>query len=163
RLLPPDIGDDRRVRGRADRSERHRVLELVDRARVVPDVGRRGRDGSPERRVGEGRRRHLREAHAATRSVALAPDPPPPRQRVARPYRPSRRASSWTSVATIRAPDAPIGCPRAIAPPLTLTLSHSNPSSRPSAKVWAANASLISIRSNASSGSSIRSSSRRTP
>ena len=37
-------------------------------------------------------------------------------------------ASSWRSVATIRAPLAPIGWPRAIAPPLTLTLSQSKPS-----------------------------------
>ena len=66
-------------------------------------------------------------------------------------------------MATIRAPLAPIGWPSAIAPPLTLTLSQSKPSSRPSASVCAANASLISIRSNASIGSSIRSSRRRTP
>ena len=63
----------------------------------------------------------------------------------------------------MRAPLAPIGWPSAMAPPLTLTLSQSNPSSRPSARVWAANASLISMRSNASIGSSIRSSRRLTP
>ena len=44
-----------------------------------------------------------------TRSKAIATDPPPPRQRVARPYCPPRRWSSWSRVATIRAPDAPIG------------------------------------------------------
>ena len=51
------------------------------------------------------------------------------------------------NVATIRAPEAPIGWPRAIAPPFTFTLSQSNPSSRPSASVCAAKASLISTRS----------------
>ena len=63
----------------------------------------------------------------------------------------------------MRAPLAPIGWPSAIAPPFTLTLSQSKFSSRPSASACAAKASLISTRSNASIGSSIRSSSRRTP
>src|SRR6476660_5871585 len=44
RLGLPDIGHDRRVGGRTDRPERDRVLELVDRARVVPDVGGGRRD-----------------------------------------------------------------------------------------------------------------------
>ena len=35
------------------------------------------------------------------------------------------------SVTRIRAPEAPIGCPRAMAPPLTFTLSRLKPSSRP--------------------------------
>ena len=46
----PDVGDDRRVGGRPDRAERDRVLELVDRARVVPDVGR-GRGHRPAQRA----------------------------------------------------------------------------------------------------------------
>ncbi len=45
----------------------------------------------------------------------MATDPPPPRHSVASPYRPPRRRSSWSSVATIRAPLAPTGWPRAIA------------------------------------------------
>ena len=79
--------------------------------------------------------------------------------------RSGRRAGPARGAASRRSGhrDAPIGWPSAIAPPLTLTLSQSKPSSRPSASVCAANASLISIRSNASIGSSIRSSSRRTP
>src|SRR4029079_8445090 len=43
--------------------------------------------------------------------------------------------------------DAPIGWPVAIAPPLTLTLSVSQPSSLLTAQACAANASLASIRS----------------
>jgi hypothetical protein len=44
-----------------------------------------------------------------TRSTAIATEPPPPRHSVASPYRPSRRSSSCSNVAMIRAPLAPIG------------------------------------------------------
>ena len=47
----------------------------------------------------------------------------------------------------MRAPDMPIGWPRAMAPPLTLTLSTSMPSSLAEARPTAAKASLISTRS----------------
>ena len=47
----------------------------------------------------------------------------------------------------MRAPDAPIGCPSATAPPLTLTRSSSMPSMRIEFSVTEANASLISQRS----------------
>ena len=47
----------------------------------------------------------------------------------------------------IRAPEAPIGCPRATAPPLTLTFSSSMPSRRIECRATEAKASLISQRS----------------
>ena len=47
----------------------------------------------------------------------------------------------------MRAPEAPIGCPSATAPPLTLTRSSSMPSMRIELSVTDANASLISHRS----------------
>ncbi len=47
----------------------------------------------------------------------------------------------------MRAPDMPIGWPRAMAPPLTLTFSGSRPSSLVDASPTAAKASLISTRS----------------
>ena len=47
----------------------------------------------------------------------------------------------------MRAPEAPIGCPMATAPPLTLTLSSSMPSTRIEFRVTEAKASLISHRS----------------
>ena len=47
----------------------------------------------------------------------------------------------------MRAPEAPIGCPMATAPPLTLTVSSSMPSIRIEFSVTEANASLISHRS----------------
>ena len=47
----------------------------------------------------------------------------------------------------MRAPEAPIGWPRATAPPLTLTRSSSIPSTRIELSVTEANASLISQRS----------------
>ena len=44
-------------------------------------------------------------------------------------------------------PDAPIGCPRAIAPPFTFIISNGIFKSLATAKLWAANASLDSIKS----------------
>ena len=46
-----------------------------------------------------------------------------------------------------RAPEQPSGWPRAIAPPLTLSVSSSMPSSRAQARTWEAKASFSSIRS----------------
>ena len=70
------------------------------------------------------------------RTGAAAPTPPP------------RRPSSRARCSAIRAPLAlPTGWPRAIAPPLTLTLSGSRPSSRVETMPTAAKASLISTRS----------------
>jgi hypothetical protein len=54
---------------------------------------------------------------------------PPPMQAEARPrFRPRRRSSS-VSVSSSRVPLSPSGWPSAMAPPLTLTLSRSSPSS----------------------------------
>ena len=53
--------------------------------------------------------------------VALAM--PPPSQMVSRPYRPSRRSSSFTSWVSSRAPVEPSGWPMAMEPPLTLSWS----------------------------------------
>src|ERR1700731_1937528 len=72
---------------------------------------------------------------------------PPPMQSVARPFFAPRRCISCRSVTRTRAPDAPIGWPMAIAPPLTLTIAGSQPMSLLTAKACAANASLASTRS----------------
>ena len=50
----------------------------------------------------------------------------------------------------INLPEAPIGCPSEMAPPLTLTLSVFNPSSLTHANDCAANASFNSKRSTSS-------------
>jgi len=63
---------------------------------------------------------------------------PPPIHRAAQPRLRPVRLSVWTNVTSIRAPDAPNGCPRAIDPPLTLTFSRSIPSSLITATDWAA-------------------------
>ena len=63
---------------------------------------------------------------------------------------PPRRLSSRARCSTIRAPDMPTGWPRAIAPPLTLTLSSGMPSSRADSMPTAAKASLNSTRSTSS-------------
>src|SRR6266508_1419727 len=56
-------------------------------------------------------------------------------------------------------PVAPIGCPRAMAPPLTLTFSMSIPRSLMTARVWEAKASFSSTRSMSSRRSPVSSSS----
>ena len=57
---------------------------------------------------------------------------PGPRRRTARRRRCRRRGGAvpGRACSTSRAPDMPIGCPTAMAPPLTLTRSSSRPSSR---------------------------------
>src|SRR5438270_7314355 len=81
------------------------------------------------------------------RSTHMAMPMPPPMQSVARPFLALRFCISYNSVTSTRAPDAPIGWPSAIAPPLTLTRPVSQPRSLLTAQAWAANASLASIRS----------------
>ena len=67
--------------------------------------------------------------------------------RVARPFFAPDRFISNRSVVRMRAPEAPMGWPMAMAPPLTLTLAGSRPSSLTTHRLWAAKASLDSIRS----------------
>jgi hypothetical protein len=57
------------------------------------------------------------------RSTIVATPCPPPIQSDARPRFASRLFISYNKVTRMRAPEAPIGCPMAMAPPLTLTLS----------------------------------------
>mmetsp|Transcript_104298 Transcript_104298/g.319306 ORF Transcript_104298/g.319306 Transcript_104298/m.319306 type:complete len:222 (-) Transcript_104298:370-1035(-) len=66
---------------------------------------------------------------------------------VARPRRLPVRRISWRRSTAMRHPEAPIGWPMAIAPPLTLTLDVSHPRPWFTAKAWAAKASLASMRS----------------
>src|SRR6185295_11017236 len=70
----------------------------------------------------------VRAAHV--RSTMVEIPCPTPMHIVARPRRAPgpRRASSWSSVVTRRAPEQPSGWPMAIAPPLTFTFSGSRPS-----------------------------------
>src|SRR5688572_3980169 len=80
-------------------------------------------------------------------STAIAVASPPPMQRLATPrLRPYLRSAPM-SVTRMRAPDAPIGCPSAQAPPCTFTLSCGKPCSFIAARVTTAKASLISYRS----------------
>ena len=78
--------------------------------------------------------------------MAASPWPPPPHKATAAVEAPRRRSSS-SAVNATRVPDMPTGWPRAIAPPLTLTLSSSMPRSSTEASPTAAKASLISKRS----------------
>ena len=102
--------------------------------------------GARDRRAAAGGRSELDWIHqsiSTLRATAL----PPPRQSVARP----RRATAITQRVKQRGqhPRAARadGWPSATAPPLTLTLFQSHPSSRPSAIACTANASLASMRS----------------
>ena len=80
-------------------------------------------------------------------STAIAVASPPPMQSDATPrLRPCLR-NAPRSVTTSRAPEAPIGCPNAQAPPCTFNLSGSSPRSCSAAIATTANASLISKRS----------------
>src|SRR5580698_1001510 len=94
---------------------------------------------------GRGDGASARSGHIA--STVIATPMPPPTQSVARPLRAPERCISCSRVVRMRAPDAPIGWPMAIAPPLTFTLAGSRPSSRTTLSDWAAKASLLSIRS----------------
>ena len=94
-------------------------------------------------------------AHPVTLSSNASPWPPPPHNAAA-PRPPPRRRSSSAKVSASRAPDAPIGWPSAIAPPLTLTRSHGTPSSRAECTATDAKASLISIRSSEPTSSPAR-------
>ena len=59
-----------------------------------------------------------------------------------------RYLSSWTRWAVIRAPEAPRGCPIAIAPPLTLHFSWSSPRALATARHCGANASFTCEKQN---------------
>src|SRR5262245_58595500 len=85
--------------------------------------------------------------NADQRSTVRAMPMPPPMHSVARPRPASRFVISCSSVTRMRAPDAPIGWPIAIAPPLTLTMPVSHPMSLFTAIACAAKASFASIRS----------------
>src|ERR1700733_1404501 len=61
------------------------------------------------------------QAAAPTRSTMVALAMPPPSHIVCRPKRAPDRIIWWVRVVISLAPDAPIGCPSAIAPPLTLS------------------------------------------
>src|SRR3954447_22493734 len=70
---------------------------------------------------------------------------PPPMHSVTRPTSCPPRSISSRHLAVMTAPVAPIGCPRATAPPFGLTLAGSRSSSFMTARAWAAKASLSSM------------------
>src|SRR5204862_7918207 len=131
----------RRARPVEARRPRHqRAVQVEEGGALRLGLGR-------DRRRLLGRGAFAKAPHApSTRRMSASPWPPP-EQIAAQPSPPPRRRSSCTSTPRMRAPDAPIGCPRATAPPLTLTFSSSMPSSRIELSVTDANASLISHRS----------------
>src|SRR5439155_8929437 len=89
----------------------------------------------------------LRPRSLAHTSMSSASPWPPPEQIAARPSPPPLRCSSWIIVARILAPEAPIGCPSATAPPFTFTRSGSAPSISTELSATDEKASLISTRS----------------
>src|ERR1019366_418543 len=98
-------------------------------------------------------------------STAASPWARPP-QIAASPRPPPRRRRAIASVPTIRAPDAPTGCPMAMAPPSAFVLSRSAASAAVSSPEslfvetsdTAAKASFISTRSREARGSPARTS-----
>ena len=71
---------------------------------------------------------------------------PPPMQRVAQPLFLFCFIISWIRVTKILVPEAPIGCPNAIAPPLTFTIFLGILRSLITAILWAAAQSIAVIR-----------------
>src|SRR5216683_102511 len=122
---------------RLEVDQRHRYAFTVHCARGEPfsEVDRL--------KVAERRERF----HSTTRSMIVAVPSPPPQHMVSRPYRRSRRSSSYSSLFIRIAPEAPNGCPTAMAPPFTFVLSISAPVSFCHASTTDANASLTSKRS----------------
>src|SRR5439155_14995543 len=151
---------DRAVRGPAAHDDATRLIRpqlrpvevvAVPAQHLVAHV-----DGAFEQQVrGDGRRPgavvgcFLSAHFCGRRTTSASPCPPPPHSAAA-PVRRPRRFSSFARVKTRRAPLAPIGCPSATAPPLTLTRSSSIASIRVAFSATAANASLISTRSRSS-------------
>src|SRR5256885_10641699 len=90
---------------------------------------------------------HARESNAQTRSTTQASAWPKPMHIVAIPYRASRRSSSFSRVAVIRAPVAPSGCPSEIPPPFGLMSSQrsASPQSLTNWRTTDAKASFTSI------------------
>src|SRR5690606_24539644 len=82
---------------------------------------------------------------ALSRMVAMPC--PPPMHCVARAYRPPVRWSRLAALPVMRAPVAPSGWPRAMAPPSMLTFAMSTSRSSSTASDCAAKASLSSITS----------------
>mmetsp|Transcript_38220 Transcript_38220/g.80079 ORF Transcript_38220/g.80079 Transcript_38220/m.80079 type:complete len:238 (+) Transcript_38220:28-741(+) len=79
--------------------------------------------------------------------MTMAEAPPPPLQMAAAPMRLSRRMRLCRRVHTMRAPEQPMGCPSASAPPVTSTFAGSSLSRRMLAIDTTENAWLISQRS----------------
>ena len=99
-------------------------------------------------RLATGRREHgARPPVRALKQLQQSPRCPGRRRcRRTRGRASPRRRSSCISVSTRRVPVAPSGWPSAIAPPFTLTLSRSSPSSFSQPRYCAAKASLISMQ-----------------
>src|SRR5437016_4932610 len=97
------------------------------------------------------------------RSTIIETALPPPRQRVASPRFAPRSFIAYTRVVKTRAPLQPIGWPSANAPPFTLSFSGGMPSSRITARLAAAYASLCSKRSMSSTDMPVFFRSFRTP
>src|SRR5258708_28798256 len=109
----------------------------IKRVSFVRTIERSVRDAA-------GNRDRDRRAAGHMSSTAIAVASPPPMHRLAMPRFLPRAFSAWINVVRMRAPVAPIGCPRAHAPPLTFTLACSNDRSFIAAIGTAAKASLIS-------------------
>src|SRR5690606_36364466 len=102
--------------------------------RAVLDGGEEPGHGPAVARAGRGH--GVADSHQAPLRMTASPWPPPPH----RPAAPSRPGSSWRArVWTRRAPEAPIGWPRAIAPPSGLTRSRPVPSAAAEERTTAAN------------------------
>ena len=125
----PAYGDQAGAAPRAAAARRPRPARSAGRPHRASPVAGPGDEGRRRRRRRPTAVDRLDRSGRGTRTTSASPCPPPPHSAAA-PVPPPRRASSSARCSTIRAPLMPIGWPSAIAPPLTLTLSSSMPSSR---------------------------------
>src|SRR5687767_1763775 len=136
-------GHQRRAVDDAAGALERRLMRQLERTLISLQGNHPETIGSQEARAVE----QLLQLLLQTSSTARAVASPPPMHRLATPRRRPYLRSAPISVTTILAPEAPIGCPSAQAPPCTLTFSAGSACSCIAAMVTTANASLISYRS----------------
>src|ERR1051325_9598583 len=130
----------------------------AESVRISLDDVARERGDAALRKERRREKQHENEAADQTASTIIAAASPPPMQIAARPRFAPRSCIAWISVTRMRAPLAPIGWPRATAPPFTLIRSCGMIASFIAASATAAKASFTSNRSMSSTDSFARSS-----
>src|SRR5213078_2207889 len=126
---------------RATEKEVYRPLVLSQYLESTAQVQGQDTEDRRDHRV------HCAPPQAGKASTITAAPWPPPMQAEPSPNRCFVRRKAWSKWIVTRVPVAASGWPMAIAPPCTLVLARSRPSSRSTARYCGANASFTSTRS----------------